>query len=262
MQLTARPTTTTDVVQKLVNCVVGLAGHIYYTDQIRDMSTAIMDSACPLFASLSPISGKESPANEGDDGFDVKSASIWSLRMIKGVLSQGGGSVTLEEVWAGSEGALAGRESDVRMEYVDALTTHVRSEATGEEEQNDGRSLARFLNMIHVPIFNALKRGDAMPQDYWSIWVLVLVLFGAFRAMEAAKLLPVLWRMLETVSPTATPERQACMEAIFLGFLAVVADAFAIPDLKSAVSAVKYFSIWLRVGNRSTKDIRRMACFH
>src|SRR5579859_4088908 len=78
VQLTVRPNTTTDVVQKLVNCIVGLAGHIYYSDQILDICSAIMDWSLPLFQALQNRSGKITPALEGleqaDDVLDVKVA--------------------------------------------------------------------------------------------------------------------------------------------------------------------------------------------
>jgi hypothetical protein len=243
-QLAVRPDTTTDIVQKLVNSIVALAGHEYYTDQIRDMCSAIMDWSRPLFVALNPTSGKETPATEEDDeSRDVKTAAIWSLRVLKGVLSKRGGSVGLEEVWKGTQGGLAGQEGDVRMEYVSALVTHLRSENQGEEEQ-DVRSLARFLTMIHVPMFIALKRGDATPSDYWSIWVLLLVLLKRFEAKEVTKVLPMLWKLLELSAQKATRERRACIEGIFLGFLAVVSESFEIHTLKTSLSDVTSFSIF------------------
>ena len=238
IQLDVRPDTTVDVVQKLANCIVGLAGHVYYTDQIRDMCSAIMEWSRPFFTALNPISGKDSPATDGeDDSLDVKMAAIWSLRILKGVLAKGGGSVGLEEIWTGTEGALAGHDGEVRMEYVDALVTHLRSEDTGEEEQ-DVQSLARFLTMIHVPMFNALKRGDATASDYWAVWVLLLASLKKFEVKEVIKVLPMMWRVLDIAAQQATRERRACIEGVFLGFLAVLSDVFKITSLKTAVSKV------------------------
>jgi hypothetical protein len=240
IQLAARQNTSTDVVQKLANCVVGLAGHVYYTDQIRDMCSAIMEWSKPLFAALDPstISGKDSPATEGDeDSLDIKAAAIWSLRILKGVLQKGGESVGLEEVWAQTEKGLTSPEGDIRTEYVDALVTHIRSEGTGEEEQDVG-SLARFLTMIHVPIFNALKRDDTTASDYWAIWVLSVVLLKKFEANEVVKALPMMWRLLEVCVQDAARERRASIEGIFLGYLAIISNEFKIPSLKTVVSKV------------------------
>ena len=238
IQLAVRPNTTVDVVQKLVNCIVGLAGHVYYTDQIRDMCSAITEWSKPLFIALNPTSGKDSPTTEGEeDSLDVKTAAIWSLRVLKGVLAKGGGSVGLEEVWRGTESALAGQDGEVRMEYVDSLVTHLRSEDTGEEEQ-DAQSLARFLTMIHVPIFNALKRGDANASDYWAIWVLLLALLKKFEVKEVIKVLPMMWGLLDIAAQQSTRERRACIEGIFLGFLSIISDSFKITSLKTAVSKV------------------------
>jgi hypothetical protein len=237
VQLSTRPNTKMDVVQKLVNCIVGLAGHVYYTDQIRDMCTSIMEWSGPLIKALNPTSGKDSPANEEDDVLFVKSAIIWSLRMLKGILIEGGSSVTLEEVWTSTEGGIAGRETDVRMEYVDALITHIRCEP-GEEEQETLISPARFLSMMHVSIFNALKRDDNSPQDYWTLWVLMCVLLEKFEAKEVVKALPMMWRIIDSSNQKATRERQLSIEAIFLGYLEVVANTFTIPDLETSISKV------------------------
>jgi hypothetical protein len=249
IQLAVRPNTKVDVVQKLVNCIVGLAGHVYYTDQIRDMCSAITEWSKPLFTSLDPTSGKDSPTTEGEeDSLDVKAAAIWSLRVLKGVLAKGGGSVGLEEVWRGTEGALAGQDKEVRMEYVDSLVTHLRSEDTGEEEQ-DPQSLARFLIMIHVPIFNALKRGDSNASDYWAIWVLLLALLKKFEVKEALKGLPMMWRLLDIAVHQSTGEHRACIEGIFLGFLSIISDAFKMTSLKTAVSKVVLLLALLIIGN-------------
>jgi hypothetical protein len=135
-QLASGPATESEIVQKLVNCIVGLAGHIYYTDQIRDMCSEIMEWSRPLFQALAPTWGNETPAAEGEEDLvDIKTAAIWSLRVLKGVLAKGGGSVSLEEVWMGSEGGLMGRDGQVRIAYLDALVTHIQSEDTGDEPE-------------------------------------------------------------------------------------------------------------------------------
>src|SRR6202035_3126018 len=48
IQITIHPTST-PVIQKLANSIIGLAGHIYYTDQIRDMCATILEWSEPLF---------------------------------------------------------------------------------------------------------------------------------------------------------------------------------------------------------------------
>lgn len=241
VQLTVRPNTTTDVVQKLVNCIVGLAGHIYYTDQILDICSALLDWSMPLFQALQSKSGKITPALEGleatDDVLDVKIAALWSLRILGGVLSKGGGMVGLEEVWTGTEGALSGSDGEVRMAYVDSLVTHIQSEDSGEDEP-DAQSNARFLTMIHVPIYKVLKRGDASPSDYWAVWVLMLGLLSKFGAMQVVKALPMMWRVLDVTGEIGTRERVACLEGLFMGFLAEVAEIFKISSLSNIVLKV------------------------
>jgi len=239
IQLKVRPNTKTDVVQKLVNCISGLAGHIYYSDQIRDMSAALMEWSKPFYAALTPISGKDSPHSEGEEElFEIKTAAIWALRAIRGVLAQGGRSVGLEEVWTGTEGCLFGSEGDLRIEYVDALTTHLRAEESEEDSTPDAASQSRFLGRIHVALFNALKRDDNTASDYWALWVLLVGLLETFGAREVIKCLPMMWKVLDVVAAKESRERRACVGGIFLGGLSFVADKFSISGLKNSVSMV------------------------
>jgi len=103
--------------------------------------------------------------------------------------------------------------------------------------------------MIHVPMFKALKRGDATPSDYWAVWVLLMVLLRKFEVKVVIKVLPMMWRLLELTHQNATRGRHACIEGIFLGFLSIISDAFQIPSLKTTVSKVILLSVVLISGN-------------
>jgi hypothetical protein len=240
IQVKMRPNTTKcDVIQKLVNCIVGLAGHVYYSDQIRDMSTALMEWSRPFYAMLAPTLGKDSPATEGEeDRLEIKIAAIWSLRAIRGVLAQQGGSVGLEEIWTDTEGCLVGSEGDLRMEYLDALTTHLRAEESEGDSAPDVGSAVRFLSRIHVALFKASKREDIGPSDYWAIWVLLVGLLEKFGAKEVVKCLPMMWKLLDVVALGESWERRAYVEGMFLGFLSFVADQFKLLDLKNSITTV------------------------
>ena len=237
IQLSVQPTST-DVCQKLCNCISGLANHIYYTDQIRDICTVIIDWSRTFFSALVPASGKTSPSFEYEDvTLDVKLSAIWSLRILRDVLIPGTGSVGLEEVWMGTEGGLGGRECMVRIEYVSTLVTHLRSIGKDEEEE-DVHSIQRFLTMIHVPIYNTLKLENAVAIDYWAIWVLLLALWERFNVKEVVKALPMMWQLQDSVVNELTPERRACVEGIALGLLSILSESFDLPNLKSAVNKV------------------------
>ena len=241
IQLTLKPTTQTDVVQKLVNCIIGLSIHTYYTEQHKDISSAIMEWARPLYQTFLSSSGKITPANESDDEqvLDIKIAAIWSLRALKGVLEQGGGSIPLDELWAGTEGALAGKESELRISYVDALIAHIRADVA-DGEGHDDESVAKFLSMIYVSVFMALKRLENSVSDYRVIWVLMVALVGRFQSKAVVKGLPMMWRLLDVVGEKLSRERRACVDGIFLGYLAVIAEMFKIDSLKEVVSKVPF----------------------
>jgi hypothetical protein len=252
IQLTLKPPTQTDVVQKLMNCIIGLSRHSYYSDQLRDICFAIMEWSRPLYQTFLPVSGKLTPANEGEDeqSLDIKIAAVWSLRALKGVLQKGGGLVPLDELWTATEGALAGKDGELRFAYVDAVVTHLRARDTedaGQEEDN--QSIARFLTMINVPVFLALKSIEASASDYFAIWVLLIALVGRFQARAVVKGLPMMWRLLDVIGEKLPRERRACVEGIFLGYIAVIATTFKISNLHDVVTKVGNRRPRLTAGN-------------
>ena len=98
--------------------------------------------------------------------------------------------------------------------------------------------VGRFLTWLHVQIFTALTKSDAIALDYWVIWVLLVSLLRKFQTLEVVKALPMMWRLLDVVTET-TP--YACVEGIYLKFLSVLADTFTIPSLK--VAALKVYEL-------------------
>jgi hypothetical protein len=67
-------------------------------------------------------------------------------------------------------------------------------------------------------------------------------LLKRFGVKEVVKALPMMFRLVDVVAERASTERRACVEGIFLTFLAAVADAFDIPVLKASVSKVLKFT--------------------
>jgi hypothetical protein len=84
-------------------------------------------------------------------------------------------------------------------------------------------------------------KGDATASDYWSHWVLLLSLLRRFRVKGVVKALPMMWKLLD-VAERVSLERRACVEGIFLGFLAAIANTFTMPALKASVSKVSKFT--------------------
>jgi hypothetical protein len=216
------------------------------------MCSTILEWSGPLFHALEIRSGKETPGTDGDDEIlSIKRATVWSLRVLKGILAKRGGSIHVEEIWIGTEGGLTGKDGEIRMEYVDALMTHLGSEWDEEDDEHerDSPSSGRFLTMIQIPIFKVITRGDASASDYWAIWVLLLSLLRKFEAKEVIKALPMLWRALEILTERLAAERQACVEGIFWGFLNIVSTMFNIPDLQNTLSKVLPALTLLTKGN-------------
>lgn len=140
----------------LQRCISDLATHIYYTDQISDMMTAIMarlkpstnsDVATAAAAVNDPASATKAIADSANlqedpstDGFfSFATARIVALKSVREILltvnsrrTSGGSSEVRSrvgvQVWDGTQWLLKDEDPDVRAAYVDAIVTWLRLE--------------------------------------------------------------------------------------------------------------------------------------
>ena len=177
-----------ELLLRLQKCIGNLATHIYYTDQISDMMTAILARLKP--SPLSDISSaaaaiqnpaaavreisnsvalQENPAT--DAFFSFATARITALRAIKDILvtanlrrTQTGAAAEARsrvgiQVWEGTQWLLRDEDRGVRRAYVDALLTWLKLETN----KND----------LHLPKertskLNSKKRVPANGEDRLS----------------------------------------------------------------------------------------------
>jgi len=146
-----------ELLNVLQRCISDLATHIYYTDQISDMMTAIMarlkpsinsDIATAAAAVNDPAGATKAIADSAnlqedpstDSFFSFATARLVALRSVREILitansrktSAGGSSEVRSrvgvQVWEGTQWLLKDEELDVRAAYVDAIVTWLRLE--------------------------------------------------------------------------------------------------------------------------------------
>ena len=170
-----------ELLSRLHRCIGDLATHVYYSDQISDMITAILLRLKP-----SPMSGvataaaaiedpqaaaraiqasvhlQENP--DTDEFFSFGTARVTALKAIKEVLivanmkSAIGGGATIGrnrvgvQVWDGTQWLLRDEDRRVRRAYVDALLTWLRLEMSSSDLRilEDKRKLSRTASKINV----------------------------------------------------------------------------------------------------------------
>lgn len=146
-----------DLLSILEKCISGLATHIYYTDQISDMMTAIMARLKPstfsseataaaavddpVAAQRTIVEGANLQEDPTTDGFfSFATARVLALKAVKDILitantrrTSSGASAEVRSrvgvnVWDGTQWLLKDEDFDVRSAYVDAIVTWLKFE--------------------------------------------------------------------------------------------------------------------------------------
>lgn len=145
-----------ELLSRLQGCIGDLATHIYYSDQISDMISAILLrlKPSPMSSVASDTAAVENPSGaahaisssvgmqenpNADDFFSFGTARVTALKAIKEVLivanrNKPGGAAAVGrnrvgmQVWEGTQWLLRDQDRRVRRAYVDALLTWLRLE--------------------------------------------------------------------------------------------------------------------------------------
>jgi protein EFR3 len=146
-----------ELLESLQKCIAALSNHIYYTDQISDMLTAILarlkpspQSEVPTTAAAinDPVAATKAIAESASIHEDANSSTFFSFatarvtanRVIKDILiransrrNAAGAPIEARarvgvQVWEGTQWLLKDEDRDVRVAYVDALLTWLKLE--------------------------------------------------------------------------------------------------------------------------------------
>ncbi|KAI1001885.1 hypothetical protein K3495_g6318 [Podosphaera aphanis] len=163
----------TKLLKKLQNCIGNLATHVYYSDQISDMITALLSriKPSPMLGDSLLAAGVENPApssvpistssvnNSPDDSFfSLDTAKIVALEAIKSVLLVAGSRKGISgglsrnfvpiQVWEGTQWLLRDTSGRVRKAYVAALITWAHYELTKADLR---ASEEKFILLSRIP---------------------------------------------------------------------------------------------------------------
>lgn len=164
-----------ELLVRLQGCIGDLATHIYYSDQISDIISAILLrlKPSPMSGIASGVAAVENPSEaahaisssvslqenpDTDDFFSFGTARVTALKAIKEVLivanqKNPGGAVAVGrnrvgvQVWEGTQWLLRDQDRRVRRAYVDALLTWLRLEM----DKNDLRVMEDTRKVLQVP---------------------------------------------------------------------------------------------------------------
>ncbi|KAK4694745.1 protein EFR3, partial [Lecanoromycetidae sp. Uapishka_2] len=170
-----------ELLNRLQRCIGDLSTHVYYSDQISDMITAILLRLKPsplsgvataaaaiehpqaaAKAILTSVNLKENP--ETDEFFSFGTARVTALKAIKEILTVANIKGTLNsgaaigrnrvgvQVWEGTQWLLRDDDRRVRRAYVDALLTWLKLEMSSNDLRvyEDRRKLLRAASKTDV----------------------------------------------------------------------------------------------------------------
>ncbi|KIV80577.1 hypothetical protein PV11_08070 [Exophiala sideris] len=170
-----------ELLVRLKNCIASLSNHIYYTDQISDMLTAILARLKPSTQSEVPTSAAaindpaaatraiaESASIQEDPNtsafFSFNTARVTAVQVIKDILVRAnskrnptGGPLEARarvgvQVWEGTQWLLKDEEREVRYAYIDALLTWLKLETNKSDTllpRDGSRKTAQSKKNLH-----------------------------------------------------------------------------------------------------------------
>ena len=212
-----------ELLHRLQRCIGDLATHIYYSDQISDMITAILlrlkpsplsgistvtaaieDPAAAAQAISNSVNLKEDPTTH--EFFSFGTARVTALKAIREILTVANMKGTVAgaaaigrnrvsvQVWEGTQWLLRDEDRRVRRAYVDALLTWLRLEMSKndlrvvEDKRKSMRNLAKMdANGTDLPrrAISTASRGDKHSKPVRSTFLQLLHLAVYDNAVES-----------------------------------------------------------------------------
>ncbi|RMZ82718.1 hypothetical protein DV738_g1522, partial [Chaetothyriales sp. CBS 135597] len=274
---------------RLQNCVAALSNHIYYTDQITDMITAILarlkpTSASDISTTAQAISNPAATtraiaeaANLTDDSstdsfFSFATARSTGLKAVKAILvraNSGRSTTGLSadarsrvgvHAWDGTQWLLKDSDSEVRLAYIDALLTWLRLETN----QND-------LVLLHLAVYDAALERAANGSDVLLLHLLLSMLVERLGVNAARSGLPMILKLQDdalVANMALTPAGRVNLASLVHGYLWTVAHKFGFEtsntgkEILGEISRRKQLSLWfekIKVPASSVESIRSIA---
>lgn len=250
------------LLSNLQKCFGDLSTHIYYSDQISDMITAILlrlkpSSTITERAIQDPANAHENPGS--DEFFSFGTARIIALDAIKEILNRAatGRSRVGVQVFDGTQWLLKDEDRRVRQAYIDALLTWLRLEmssndlralgdkrdfssrrddmtrravsSASQRERNAKPAKSTFLQLLHLAIYENAIEAPESEHDLLMIHLLLVRLVEKLGVNAVKAGLPMIMRLQEDINMDQvipTPLAKLNIGSLVHGYLWALCDKF------------------------------------
>ncbi|KAK6331139.1 plasma membrane localization protein [Orbilia brochopaga] len=259
-------TTRKDLLNKLRKCIANLATHIYYTDQIADITSELLLRVKP--SPSAPPTTDPSVAGavpnlceqpHVDDFFSFETARAVALKSVRDLLiianqrtshqSIGRNTVPLS-VWEGTHWLLREEEKGVRKAYIDSFATYLQVEidrpnatsdiATALIEVNSLNLTHRasklvnssFIKLLHVAAFETALAHAERAVDVVGLYKLLDLLVRKLGLPAVLSGLPMIYRLDEEAGSLETAKEKIAIKSLVLAYIYSVCDTWGIEPMR------------------------------
>ena len=253
-------------------CIAGLPTHIYYTDQVTDMLSALMIRLKP---------DTDSPTRDRNGYFSTSISRQVALEFVCDVLKVANATRSTESrnpvpiaIWEGSQWLLSDPSLSVRRTYTEALITWLELETTKTDFQfthpepplrsadtklarraasNDRQETNKrqtFLQLLHLANYeNALQFAVSSPEDIINLHALLSTLTKHLGVNAVVSGLPMIFTLQEEIARIESPVGKLQIGSLVHGYL------WALVDIFSCEHEVAGKAILDEVGRRQGREI-------
>lgn len=215
-------------ISELIHCLGALATHIYYRDQITDMTASFLNCLRP-FSNASSAS-----VNEVRIGKLLALAAVREIFVIVNLkCNQSGVSrsrVSLD-IWNYTAVVLKDSDPILRLEYISVLTTFLNIEFNSPDEESlynfdtSKTSFSNYLQSLRSYIYIYFLLSNNTETDYQAIQYLLFTLTEKFGPKETIRLIPVILRLQQSIDEeniNLSLQQKSTILSIIIWYLIIV----------------------------------------
>ncbi|CAG8603443.1 16287_t:CDS:10 [Acaulospora morrowiae] len=238
--------------KKLIDCIGGLATHIYYENQICDIMEHII-----THLRLQPDVPDSS--QQGDisisDGIPLSDLRKTLLKCLDVVVQmsktvyQKIGKITIcetpVEIFLDTISLCMDGDLDVRISYAKVLSAFLNNEGMPEEQKDtDSTQLTyfnqpaiHFLNTLHLSLYQYALSDIAQPADHVAMLTLLRALLVRFRADQIIRGIPVVFKLQSEAKEEKLKNyaHQRALASVIALYFSDIATVLNIPELREYI---------------------------
>lgn len=215
-------------ISELIHCLGALATHIYYRDQITDMTASFLSCLRPL--SNTPSTS----ANEIRIGKLLALAAVKEIFVVVNLKCNQSGisrSRVSLDIWNYTAMILKDNDPILRLEYISVLTTFLNVEFNSPDEESlynfdtSKTSISNYLQSLHSYIYIYSLLINNTETDYQAIQYLLFILTEKFGPKETIKLIPVMLHLQQSIDEeniTLSLQQKSTILSIVIWYIIIV----------------------------------------